>query len=74
MIMNKFIERSSQLVPLPWRSSLKSGRSLASRLLLVLGLVIGRVTRGWAIVVYQFAWHCLEVYKTQGSKGLALRL
>jgi hypothetical protein len=72
--MNKFVERSSQLVPLPWRSSLKSGRSLASRLLLVLGLVIGRVTRGWAIVVYQFAWHCLKVYKTQGSKGLALQL
>lgn len=72
--MNRFVERSSQSVPHPWQSSLKSGRSLAQRLLLVSGLVIGRVTRGWAIVLYQFGWHCWRVAEAQGTKGLALHL
>lgn len=69
-----YFSELSPAVRLSWQSSVKAGRPLALKLLSFIGLVGGASLASWVKVIYAFAWHCSWIMKTQGVRGLCLRL
>jgi len=69
-----YFSELSPAVRLSWQNSVKAGRPLALKLLSFIGLVGGASLSSWVKILYRFAWHCGWIMKTQGVRGLCLRL
>lgn len=71
MLLHKLTLTLAQRVRSKWLTRLKAGAPLARSLLSFSGLVVGRINRSWAKVIYQFAWRCRKIQQAQGVPGLA---